>query len=93
MGLHRPTVLIDDDGQAWIFWGNGECYYARLKENMVEIEGEIRQVNFEGFVFEEAPWIHKRGDKYYLSYASGFPERIAYAMADDIEGPWVYQAF
>lgn len=86
-----PTVLIDDDGQAWIFWGNGECYYARLKENMIEIEGEIRQVNFEGFVFEEAPWVHKRGDKYYLSYASGFPERIAYAMADSIEGPWVYQ--
>ena len=86
-----PTVLIDDDGQAWIFWGNGECYYARLKDNMIEIEGEICQVDFEGFVFEEAPWVHKRGDKYYLSYASGFPERIAYAMADSIEGPWVYQ--
>ena len=49
---------------------------------MIEIEGEICQVDFEGFVFEEAPWVHKRGDKYYLSYASGFPERIAYAMAD-----------
>ena len=48
-------------------------------------------MDFEGFVFEEAPWVHKRGDKYYLSYASGFPERIAYAMADSIEGPWVFE--
>lgn len=86
-----PSVLIDDDGQAWMFWGNGECYYVKLKENMTEIDGEIRQVTFDGFVFEEAPWIHKHDGKYYLSYASGFPERIAYAMADHIEGPWTYK--
>lgn len=85
-----PTVMIDDDGQAWIFWGNGECYYAKLKENMVEIDGKIRQVDFDGFVFEEAPWIHKYNGKYYLTYSSGFPERTAYAMADNIEGPWKY---
>ena len=33
-----PTVIIDDDGQAWLFWGNGECYYVRLKDNMIETE-------------------------------------------------------
>src|SRR3712207_3792258 len=22
-----PTVLIDDDGQGYLFWGNGQCYY------------------------------------------------------------------
>ena len=95
-----PTVLIDDDGQAWIFWGNGECYYARLKENMIEIEGEICQVDFEGFVFEEAPWVHKRGDKYYLSYADNHdPNRndgmdgyncMRYAISDHPLGPWKY---
>lgn len=86
-----PTVFIDDDGQAWLFWGNGQCYYAKLKENMIEIDGKVRQVLFEGFVFEEAPWIHKYNGKYYLSYASGLPERIAYAMADHIEGPYIYK--
>jgi len=86
-----PAVFIDDDGQAWIFWGNRECYYAKLKENMVEIDGEIKQVNFEGLAFTEAPWVHKRNGKYYLSYATEFPEKIAYAMADKIEGPYVYK--
>ena len=31
-----PTVIIDDDGQAYLFWGNTQCYYAKLKENMTD---------------------------------------------------------
>ena len=36
-----PTVLIDDDGTPWLCWGNGTCFLARLKKNMIEIDGEI----------------------------------------------------
>lgn len=86
-----PAVFIDDDGQAWIFWGNRECYYAKLKDNMVEIDGEVKQLKFEGFSFTEAPWIHKYDGKYYLTYATEFPEKIAYAIADNIEGPYEYK--
>ncbi|WP_207424400.1 glycoside hydrolase family 43 protein [Desertivirga brevis] len=86
-----PAIFIDDDKQAWIFWGNRHCYYAKLKENMIELDGPVRQMNFEGFNFTEAPWIHKRNGKYYLSYATGFPEKIAYAMADKIDGPYSYK--
>lgn len=86
-----PAVFVDDDGTAWIFWGNRECYYAKLKDNMIEIDGEIKQVNFDGFSFTEAPWIHKYKGKYYLTYATGFPEKIAYAMADKIDGPYAYK--
>ncbi|MFG6686053.1 family 43 glycosylhydrolase [Mariniflexile sp. HNIBRBA6329] len=86
-----PAVFTDDDGQSWIFWGNGQCYYAKLKENMIEIDGDIKQINFDGFEFTEAPWVHKHNNKYYLSYATGFPEKIAYAMADTIDGPYVYK--
>ncbi len=86
-----PAIYIDDDGQAWIFWGNRECYYAKLKENMIEIDGPVKQVKFEGLSFTEAPWIHKHNGKYYLTYASGFPEKISYAMANSIEGPWEYK--
>ena len=32
-----PTVMIDDDGQAYLFWGNTVCHYAKLKENMLEL--------------------------------------------------------
>lgn len=86
-----PTVFIDDDGQAWLFWGNGKCFAVKLKENMIETEGDIKEIKFDGMVFEEAPWIHKHNGKYYLSYASHVPERIDYAMADNITGPYYYQ--
>ncbi len=84
-----PTVYIDDNGQAYLYWGNVQCYYAKLKENMIELDGPIRKVDLPAFT--EAPWIHKRGDWYYLSYASGFPEKIGYAMSKSIEGPWEYK--
>jgi len=86
-----PAVFTDDDGQAWIFWGNGECYYAKLKDSMVEIDGEIRQLEFDGFRFTEAPWVHKHEGRYYLTYATEFPEKIAYAVADAITGPYTYK--
>lgn len=86
-----PAVFIDADGQVWIFWGNRECYYAKLKDNMIEIDGEIKQVAFDGFSFTEAPWIHTHNGKYYLTYATEFPEKIAYATADNIEGPYEYK--
>ena len=84
-----PTVWIDDDGQAYIFWGNTQCYYAKLKDNMIELDSEIMPVTLPNFT--EAPWIHKRGDWYYLSYASLWPEKTCYAMSKDINGPWEYK--
>lgn len=83
-----PAIFIDDDGTPWIFWGNRECYYAKLKDNMIEIDGEVKKIDFPGFSFTEAPWIHKYNGKYYLTYATEFPEKIAYAIADNIEGPY-----
>ncbi|MGX5687627.1 glycoside hydrolase family 43 protein [Arcticibacter tournemirensis] len=85
-----PTVIIDDKGQAYLFWGNTQCYYVKLKENMTEMEGPIIPVtNLPHFT--EAPWIHKYKDWYYLSYAVGFPEKIAYSMSRSITGPWEYK--
>lgn len=83
-----PVVFIDDDGQPYIFWGNGKCYYARLNKNMKEIDGEIHPLNLKDFT--EAPYVHKTNGKYYLTYAAQWPEKIAYAMADSITGPWEY---
>ena len=84
-----PAIFIDDNGQAYIFWGNRVCYYAKLKENMTEIDGDINRVYINGNLrYTEAPWVHKRNGKYYLTYACGWPEKIAYAMSDNIEGPY-----
>lgn len=84
-----PTVWVDDDGQAYIFWGNSKCYYAKLKENMIELDSEIMNVSLPNFT--EAPWIHKRGDWYYLSYSAWWPEKTVYAMSQSINGPWEYK--
>ena len=84
-----PTVYIDNDGQAYLYWGNTVCHYVKLKENMTEIDGEIHIVDLPNYT--EAPWIHKHGDWYYLSYAYQFPEKIAYAMSKSVTGPWEYK--
>jgi len=86
-----PTVFIDDDGQAYLYWGNTGCYYAKLKANMTELDGPIHNVTADLVAYTEAPWLHKRGDWYYLSYASEFPEKIAYAMSRSPAGPWQYR--
>jgi beta-xylosidase len=84
-----PTVLIDTDGRAYIFWGNSVCHYAKLKANMIELDGPIQTITLPNYT--EAPWIHKHNNWYYLSYAYQFPEKIAYAMSKSINGPWEYK--
>lgn len=83
-----PAVFIDDDGTPYLFWGNKYCYYARLKDNMLALDGDIHRIDLPDYT--EAPWVHKHGNKYYLTYAAQWPEKIAYAMADRIAGPWEY---
>ena len=89
-----PTVFTDDDGTTWIAWGNRQCYIARLKPNMIEIDGPIIEITPPHF--EEGPWLHRRGNLYYLVYASldrstHRDERISYSTAPSITGPWTYR--
>ena len=39
-----PCVLIDDDGKAYIYWSGMGIRGARLKENMLELDGELQEV-------------------------------------------------
>ena len=82
-----PTVLIEGDS-AWLCWGNGTCFLARLKPDMTSLDGEISVLDLPGYV--EGPWLHKRGDIYYLTYAAhgAGKERIDYATAPSMDGPW-----
>lgn len=36
-----PTVFIDDDGQAYLYWGNNKLRYAKLRSNMILIDTRI----------------------------------------------------
>lgn len=80
----------DWDDQAYLFCGNSKAYYAKLKQNMIELDGPIETINTLP-EFTEAIWVHKYRDNYYLSYAMGFPEKIGYAMSKSINGPWQHQ--
>jgi len=84
-----PAVHIDDDGQAYLFWGNTKARWAKLKDNMIELDGPIHNIDIPHFT--EALHVHKNGDWYYLTYATGFPEKTAYAMSKSITGPWEYK--
>lgn len=86
-----PTVMIDDDGQAYMYWGNGSCKWVKLKNNMTEIDGPITAFKPQNFI--EGPWIYKRKGLYYLVYAGAGnrPEMIEYCTAPSATGPWTYR--
>ena len=91
-----PTVMIDDDGQAYLYWGNGMCYWVKLNEDMISIDGEIHALDVNdsavtGPKYTEGPWVYKRDGHYYLVYASEFPENISYSMAKSAQGPWEHK--
>jgi len=90
--LFDPNVLIDDDGQAYLYFGGGmpgtgdNARVIRLNED------------FTGFVdsaattivapdFFEAAFTYKRNDKYYFTYSTNWENdhaiRIDYLMSDN----------
>lgn len=36
-----PTVFVDDDGQAYLHWGNPKCWYVKLNEDMISFDTGI----------------------------------------------------
>ena len=88
-----PTVYIDDDGQAYMYWGNPDPYYVKLNKDMISYSGEIHKVARPEH-YQEGPWFYKRKGKYYLAFASTCcPEGIGYAMSKGPEGPWTTKGY
>lgn len=84
-----PTVFIDGDGQAYMYWGNPNCYYVKLNEDMISYSGDIVKLKETPEHYQEGPWFYKRNGHYYLAFASTCcPEGIGYAMSDSPTGPW-----
>lgn len=90
-----PTILIDDDDQAYMYWGNNSLYSVKLNKDMISYSGDIvtydiKDKNAFGSDYEEAPWIFKRNGIYYLMYAAHIPEAIYYSTSTTPLGPWKY---
>ncbi len=87
-----PTILIDDDGQAYMYWGNPKVYFVKLNEDMISYSGEIVHVKTTPPNYQEGPWVWKRNGFYYMAYASTCcPQGIGYAMSTSPMGPWEYR--
>jgi hypothetical protein len=99
-----PTVFIDDDGQAYLYWGNPNLWYVKLNEDMISRSEAPAQVALtaDGFgkpsnagratTYQEGPWFYKRNSLYYMVYAAdGIPEKISYATSSDPLGPWTFR--
>ena len=86
-----PSVWIDNDGRAYMYWGNPHTYCVELNEDMISTKGDIMTMDkIEDY--QEGPWIWKRGDWYYLAFASTCcPEGIGYAMSKSPTGPWEHK--
>lgn len=85
-----PAVFVDTDGPAYFYYGGGGvCKGGLLKDNMIEIEGEMKLMA--GLVdFHEAAWVFKRKGLYYLTYSDNHPvqNRLQYATSSTPLGPW-----
>ncbi|KAI3342664.1 glycosyl hydrolase [Ustulina deusta] len=89
-------VFIDDDGQAYIFYGgHSHCNIAKINDDMISIgqfdDGtSFKEITPEGYV--EGSQMIKRNGKYYLMWSEGVwtgPDySVSYAMSDSVMGPF-----
>jgi arabinoxylan arabinofuranohydrolase len=98
-----PTVFIDDDEQAYLYWGNPNLCYVKLNADMTSYSGSVVHVPMTTASFgkrsntdrpttyEEGPWFYKRGTRYYMVFAAGpISEHIGYSTSASATGTWSY---
>lgn len=86
-----PNVFIDKDGQAYLYWSGGNIFVAKLKENMTELDSEVKTIeNLPTKGLKEGPYLFERNGIYYLTYphVENKIERLEYAIADNPLGPF-----
>jgi len=92
-----PAVLIDDDGQAYLYWGQFFLRGARLLPDLKGIDPATKQealLNEKEHGFTEGASIRKRNGIYYLVYADtsrGKNTCLSYATSRSPLGPFAKQ--
>jgi arabinoxylan arabinofuranohydrolase len=89
-----PAIFIDDDGQAYIYFGQNHARVVKLKEDMITRDDDI--IPLEVHQFHEGIWVHKNNKHYYVSYCShtktgDLHSKIEYAIGESPLGPFYYQ--
>ncbi|MBS1683711.1 MAG: family 43 glycosylhydrolase [Bacteroidetes bacterium] len=86
--LIDPCVFTDDDGTAYLVFGQKVVNIVRLNKDMISISDTVRQVRGVDHFFE-AVWMHKYNGKYYISYSG--KGKILYGIGDSPYGPFSYK--
>lgn len=87
-----PSVFIDKDGQAYIYYSLNRIFAAKLKDNMTELASDpvvLGDLPTKGLV--EGPFFFERNGIYYLTYphVEKVTERLEYATSDNPLGPFI----
>lgn len=90
-----PSIFVDDDGTAYLFFGQLDVNVVKLNDDMISYNGPVRQVKGAKDFFE-AVWVHKYNDTYYLSYSTWGEKgktgpQIVYATSKKVLGPYTYR--
>lgn len=82
-----PTAYIDNDGQAYLYWGNGTLFYVKLNKDMISYSGDIVEVpqTLETFGGVRRPRGGQNNNQNTQS-APAVPNKDMF-----VEGPWFYK--
>ncbi|MBQ2675361.1 MAG: family 43 glycosylhydrolase [Prevotella sp.] len=95
-----PCVLVDGDGQSYIYWSGMGLRGAKLQPDMKQLDGEQQVMEGLPEGFKEGPFAFRRGDWYYLTFpwvrgskenGANPTETLAYAMSKSPLGPWDFK--
>ena len=81
-----PSVFIDDDGQAYMYWGNPHAYCVKLNEDMISTQSDIYVLNPQDGVMRP---VKEEGAKINLRVPG--EQKTNWAVKHYQEGPWFYK--
>jgi beta-xylosidase len=86
-----PMVFIDDDGSAYMYFGQGNCHAVKLNDDMISFDSS-GVTSFRPVAYNEAPFMFKRNDVYYLMWSQNDTRDprycVAYATGTNPLGPF-----
>lgn len=93
-----PAVFVDDDGQAYYYWGQFSAKGALMNPDMESldlstvVDGVVTEKDHS---FHEGSWVVRHGEYYYFIFADisrrSRPTCLGYAMSKSPLGPYEYK--
>nr|WP_051326248.1 family 43 glycosylhydrolase [Glycomyces tenuis] len=86
-----PAVFTDDEGQSYLYWGQGASHQVPLNDDMVSFDAsQVRTYDPPGY--NEASFVIERNGTYYFMWSENDTRsedyRVNYATSSSPLGPW-----